>query len=105
MTNQNITIHRRAVIFEMVKPFLNLCDVNPIVAECLLYFPDGFHLDIARLNIKLNVIQLFKLLHHFWKMKTRKVCTSSILNLAYYLLNMIEQNVSILWLFLILEIT
>ena len=58
LTGTSVALHRRAAIFELDLPLLNLCDVHGIVAENLLNLLNGFHLAIAKHLAKFDAILL-----------------------------------------------
>ena len=64
-TRMSVAIHWHAPIFESVVPFLNLCDAHGIVAENPLNLLNGFHLAIAKLLAKFDVIPLLESFRHF----------------------------------------
>jgi len=61
----SVALHRRAAIFELVVPLLNLCDAHGIVAENTLNLLNGFNLAIAKLLAKFDAIPLLELFRHF----------------------------------------
>lgn len=49
----------------MIVSLPNLCDDHGIVTKCLLDFPHGLHLDIAKLLAKFDAVPLVMPFHHF----------------------------------------
>ena len=64
-TGLSVALGRRAAIFELVVPLLNLCDAHDIVAENTLNLPNGFHLAIAKLLSKFYALPLLESFLHF----------------------------------------
>ena len=64
-TGMSVALYRRAAIFELVVPLLNLRDVHGTVAENPLNLPNGFHLATAKLLAKFDAVPLLELFRHF----------------------------------------
>lgn len=57
--------HWLVAIFELLVPFLNLCDASGIVTKSLLNLPNGSCLGTIKLLGKFNAISQLRLFHHF----------------------------------------